>query len=425
MRSSSRRSPSPLSLHRPRSAGRAGGADRSRRPHRGQAETLFEGPILTDGHNVRATPTRRRRRDAAAAATGSNNAQNPSPGPTPTAASVDAMAHHRRGLRRPAGTRNRSRTTSSSAGGPTRQDEAEAEYWGILVNNVFTNVGGCQYQLDGGDEVLWVYDAFSGRERLALYPAGYTGGAAPLTATATLSQPFELEVDSWEGYNEGGPPAAPTRSTTPYEGAEVAPVVTNAQGFEKVDAAAPETVTTGADGRASITFDAAGWHRIKATDVDSAGKRRDPLQPPRRLRAAPPASGCGPPPPDDLVADPAAGAGERRRGGSSRRRRRRPQGEPRSSMPPARRDRRLSPGQRRRAAAVRLQRSPPRPRPPRRWPGRGELAGPRPRPRGREVDDLLAAARCATAPATSTGRAAATARRRPCASPPAPPTGCA
>ena len=46
--------------------------------------------------------------------------------------------------------------------GPDAQ-ERRASPGGVLVNNTFTNVGGCQYQLDEGDEVLWVYDAFSGR----------------------------------------------------------------------------------------------------------------------------------------------------------------------------------------------------------------------------------------------------------------------
>src|SRR5262245_65600411 len=57
----------------------------------GRTETLFEGPLLTDGHNIRgagdskAPPAGRR-------CNGLNNGKNPTPGPTPTAASVDAMA---------------------------------------------------------------------------------------------------------------------------------------------------------------------------------------------------------------------------------------------------------------------------------------------------------------------------------------------
>ena len=188
--------------------------------------------------------------------------------------------------------------------GPDAEDQLESEYWGILVNNVFTDVGGCQYQLDGGDEVLWIYDAFDGRERLALYPAGFSGGAAPLTATATLNQPFEVEVDTWSGYNEGSPPPAPTRTTTPYGGAEVAPVVTNGQGFQKVDTASAATVVSGADGKTSITFSSPGWHRIKATDVgvgEEAAIRSNRLD---VCVPQPPATGCGALPADDQPRTP-------------------------------------------------------------------------------------------------------------------------
>ncbi len=286
----------------------------------GKAETLFEGPILTDGHNVRAAS------DTVAPKTGRhcdglNNHANPAAGPTPTAASVDAMAilgEDFDGDWYPPFD-----DYFLTRWGPDAQNQAENEYWGILVNNVFTAVGGCQYQLDGGDEVLWIYDAFDGRERLALYPAGYSGGAAPLTATATLNQPFEVEVDTWEGYNEGSPPPAPIRTTTPYQGAEVAPVITSGQGFQKVDTTSAATVVSGADGKASITFVTPGWHRIKATDV---GAGEDAAIRSNRLDVCvpqPPATDCGPLPADDQVRTPPPpvpdeGDGEMPGGGESR-----------------------------------------------------------------------------------------------------------
>ncbi|HEU4944559.1 MAG TPA: hypothetical protein VFT10_05290, partial [Solirubrobacterales bacterium] len=57
----------------------------------GKTETLFEGPILTEGHNVKGIT------DTGAPAwgrrcNGLNNGANPSAGATPIAASVDAMA---------------------------------------------------------------------------------------------------------------------------------------------------------------------------------------------------------------------------------------------------------------------------------------------------------------------------------------------
>jgi hypothetical protein len=272
----------------------------------GRSETLFEGPILTEGHNVKASS------DKSAPAPGRrcnglNNNQNPTAGPTPTAASVDAMNILGQGFD--------GRWYAEpfedyfiTRWGSDAQDEGNGAFWGLLVNNVFTDVGGCQYQLDGGDEVLWVYDAFKDRPRLALYPASYSGAARRLTATAALSVPFEIEVDAWQGYSEGDPPAAPQRSgSEPFEGAAVAPTATGPGGFETVDAGSSETVKTGPDGRAKISFDESGWHRIKAT-VTGAGGVESAIRS-NRLDVCvpePPASDCGPPPGDDEARVPPA-----------------------------------------------------------------------------------------------------------------------
>ncbi|HSS04922.1 MAG TPA: DUF4430 domain-containing protein [Solirubrobacterales bacterium] len=237
----------------------------------GRTETLFEGPILTEGHNVRASsdtkaPAAGRR------CNGLNNGQNPTPGPTPTAASVDAMSivgEDFDGLWYPEPFED----YFIKRWGPDTQNEGNGEFWGLLVNNVFTDVGGCQYELDAGDEVLWVYDAFKGKPLLALFPADYTGGARPLTAVAELNHPFDVEVDAYEDDDESTPPASPQRTgANPFEGAEVAQVETNAKGFEKVNVDDPDTVVTGADGQASVTFDEPGWYRLKATRIGSGGK---------------------------------------------------------------------------------------------------------------------------------------------------------
>lgn len=269
----------------------------------GRGETLFEGPILTDGHNVRATsdgkapPAGRR-------CNGLNNGRNPTPGPTPTAAGADAMTlvgedFDGQWYAEPF------EDYFIKRWGPDAQDEGNGEFWGLLVNNVFTDIGGCQFQLDAGDEVLWVYDTFADRPRLALYPAGYSGGPRLLTATAELGEPFEVEVDAWQGYSEGDPPAAPERSgSDPFEGALVAPVESGPGGFEAVDAGSPDAVTSGSDGRATIVFADPGWHRLKATVTGGAGEaavrsnRLDVCVP------EPPASDCGPLPTDDQVRVP-------------------------------------------------------------------------------------------------------------------------
>ncbi|HVY95901.1 MAG TPA: hypothetical protein VHA54_02965 [Solirubrobacterales bacterium] len=270
----------------------------------GKTETLFEGPILTDGHNVRATsdgkapPAGRR-------CNGLNANAHPTAGPTPTAAAVDAMAIRGQGFdgdwyAEPF------EDYFITQWGPDRQDVGAAEYWGLAVNNVFTSVGGCQFQDREGDEVLWVYDAFGARPRLLLYPGDYGGGPVRLTAEAQLGVPFAVEVDSWNGHGEGAPPATPQRSTEPFAGAEVAPVVESAKGFEEVDVGSPATVTTAADGSAEVTFDAPGWHRLKATEVVAG---RETVIRSNRLDvcvATTPGAGCGPPPADDLVRTPPA-----------------------------------------------------------------------------------------------------------------------
>jgi hypothetical protein len=267
----------------------------------GKAETLFEGPILTEGHNVRASsdvsaPAQGRR------CNGLNNGKNPSPGPTPTAAGVDAMSligedFDGRWYAEPF------EDYFIKRWGPDTQEEGAGEFWGVVVNNVFTDLGGCQYQLDGGDEVLWVYDAFSNRPRLLLYPADYSGAAVPAPVTVEVGEPLGLEVDAWSGYNEGDPPSVPTRSTTPYEGAEIAPVVTNPQGFERVEADSPAAVDSGSGGKAEVTFAQTGWHRIKATAIAPGGEETA-VRSNRLDVCVLPDPSCAALPPEDIVRTP-------------------------------------------------------------------------------------------------------------------------
>lgn len=273
----------------------------------GRSETLFEGPILTEGHNVRASS------DSSAPAAGRrcnglNNGQNPTPGPTPTAAAADAMSligEDFDGLwyAQPF------EDYFIKRWGPDAQSEGAGEYWGLVVNNVFTDVGGCQYQLDGGDEVLWVYDAFAGRPRLLLYPAAYSAAALPAPVTVGIGEPLELEVDAWSGYNEGDPPAAPTRSTTSFAGAEIAPVATDAQGFERVETDSAAAVTSGPDGEAEVSFAQAGWHRLKAT-VAGSGGAETVVRSNRLDVCVTPDPSCATLPAEDLVRTPPSLPGE-------------------------------------------------------------------------------------------------------------------
>ncbi len=265
----------------------------------GKSETLFEGPILTEGHDVKASSdTQERPCDGV----NSLDPQNKTPGPTPTAASADAMSLI-------GGTFDGQWYPGYddyfiTRWGLDEQDPAEGAYWGILVNDVFTNVGGCQYELHENDEVLWVYDAFKERANLALFPAGDAASRPPLTAVAQLDQPFGVQVEVYGDDKEDNPPAEPDRAdATPYEGAEVSPVLTSSKGSEQVQTTSPEAVTTNSEGKASVTFTTPGWHRIKAgTPLDKEGKEEAIRS--NRIDVCVPApgeAGCGLPPAEDDV----------------------------------------------------------------------------------------------------------------------------
>ena len=230
----------------------------------GKEETLFEGRIPVSIGPIKASSDTQQR-----ACDGINelDPQNTVPGVTPTLAAVEAM---------------------ESVGetfdgqwyegfddyfvkrwGPDAQDPAAGAYWGLLVNETYTNVGGCQYQLDESDESLWVWDAFSDRPTLALLPAEahYESGPRPARAVAEVGQPFTVEVVGYpDDGSEGVPCDEPSRAgSTPYAGATVAPVEMNAKGFQRVETSSGEAVTTNAEGKASLVFAQPGIHRLKST----------------------------------------------------------------------------------------------------------------------------------------------------------------
>jgi hypothetical protein len=154
--------------------------------------------------------------------------------------------------------------------GPDEQDNAAGAWWGVLVNNELTNVGGCQYRLDEEDEALWLYNAFAspGRPLLALFPeaAHYTEGPRPTQVTVTAGEPLPLEVVAYPAGGEGVAAESPSRAgSSAYEGAEIAPVTVGEHGFQRVDTTSPEAVITNAEGKASITYSTPGTYRLKAT----------------------------------------------------------------------------------------------------------------------------------------------------------------
>jgi uncharacterized membrane protein YgcG len=279
----------------------------------GATETLFEGPVAVEPHGVKASS------DPAGKLRSCNGINPLDPGnsvpePTPTSAAADAMAliGETFDARWYPGFNDYFITRF----GPDR--EVGSKSWGLLVNDTFTDVGGCQFQLDEGDEVLWIYNAFNNRPELSLLPAGYGSGSRPLTATATLNQPFEVEVRAYADNSEDDPPAHPELAgSNPFKGASVAPVTTNAKGFEKVLTADPATRITGTDGKAQITFTTPGWHRIKAT-VPGSGEEAALRS--NRIDVCVPAgaqAGCGALPAEDQVRIPPPTVGETEAPGES------------------------------------------------------------------------------------------------------------
>jgi hypothetical protein len=229
----------------------------------GKEETLYEGVLPVTVHKIRALSDLEERN-----CDGINelDPQNTHPDVTPTLASVEAMES----IGEPFDGQWYTGFGDYfiTQWGPDRQDEAAGAYWGILVNETFTNVGGCQYQVDGDDQVLWVYDAFNGRPSLAMFPeaAHYTSGPRPTEVTTHVGEPVPLEVVSYDDNTEDIPGEEPSRvGSHPYPGAEVAPVTTSPKGFQRVITSSPETVIANSEGKASVTFNTPGLHRIKAT----------------------------------------------------------------------------------------------------------------------------------------------------------------
>lgn len=271
----------------------------------GRSETLFEGPIWTEGHDVRASSDSQER---SCNGVDPLDPENNTPGPTPTASSVDAMSLIGEGF--DGEWYPGYEDYFVTRWGPDEQSPAKGAYWGVLVNDVFTNVGGCQYDLHEYDEVLWLYNAFNDRANLALFPAGDSAARPPLTATAQLNKPFVVEVLDYGDAKEDSPPSVPDReAATPYsKGAEIAPVLTSAKGFEKIQTESPEAVTTDGEGKASVTFTTPGWHRIKAgTPLNAEGEEQAIRS--NRIDVCVPApgeTGCGAPPAEDDVRTPPA-----------------------------------------------------------------------------------------------------------------------
>ena len=189
----------------------------------GRTATLWSGSVITDGKVV--TPAN----GGSHLCDGTNFGANPTPGPTPTTALSDAAI--KGGF-----------TWDATWFGPGFPDYAvdrvgpdaatDSEFWGVFVNGVAPDVGGCQVLLKAGDEALWAFDAFSKTGALAL--------SAP--ETAIVDEPVVV------------------RATAVADGAPVA-------------GATVRGVATGADGRATLTFAEPGVYTLKADKPDMVRSR--------------------------------------------------------------------------------------------------------------------------------------------------------
>jgi hypothetical protein len=236
----------------------------------GKTKTLFEGPLMTRGHDVTADGNTR---DGADTVThkcdATNNGGSPTPEPTPTASTAEGLqlvGYPTIGGDWYDGFDDYFVTRF----GPDKQDESTYAYWGILVNGVYTSVGGCQYPMAEDDEALWVYDAFNARVPLRLdgpegigaptSAAEHTPSVAPVKKvfTVALGAPFTVHVKGfYDTYDPGNWTKAP--------GIGVSPVSTDpTDGSQTVLTSDPATVNSDVNGDATITWTTPGWKRIKA-----------------------------------------------------------------------------------------------------------------------------------------------------------------
>jgi len=184
----------------------------------GSTNTIFEGTILTHGHNV-TTPS-----GGTHECDGKNNNANPTPGPTCTSALDDASLVQHFPFD---GTFNTAFDDFfiTSIGGDT---QTSTEFWGILLNFEFIPVGGCQQEVNANDEILFAFNAFNADHFLKL-----TG-----PATAIVGVPVVFTVTDGT-------------SGSPVAGAVV------------------DTKTSNANGHVSVTFTKTGATQVKATDANS------------------------------------------------------------------------------------------------------------------------------------------------------------
>ncbi|KAF7341699.1 Surface cell-adhesion protein [Mycena sanguinolenta] len=180
----------------------------------GADKTIFEGTIVTMGHNVTTVSGGTHHCD------GTNDKANEFPGPTCTSALDDASKET--GFQWD-GTFSTEFDDYfiTSIGDST---ETDSEFWGLLLNFKFTPVGGCQQEVDTTDHILWAFNAFNAKHFLKLV----------------------------------GPTKAKKNIPTKF-------VVTDGMTGDPVQGATVDGGTSNARGVVIITFGKEGTHGLKAT----------------------------------------------------------------------------------------------------------------------------------------------------------------
>jgi hypothetical protein len=185
----------------------------------GASSTIFDGPVTTDGHTITTASS-----GGAQPCDGTNAGAFPSAVPTATAALDDGARLN--------GFTWDADWFSSFSDFSVKEVAGEAatttQFWGLVVNFQFSQTGGCTTKVNNGDEVLWVFDAFSKLHVLKLTAPESATTGAPVTATV---------VDGQDG--------------TPVAGATIG------------------GKTTGADGKATLSFANSGIYKVKADKSDS------------------------------------------------------------------------------------------------------------------------------------------------------------
>ncbi|KAJ7051790.1 hypothetical protein C8F01DRAFT_922368, partial [Mycena amicta] len=184
----------------------------------GADKTIFEGVIVTMGHNVTTVSGGTHHCD------GTNDGANVFPGPTCTSALDDAAKQGGFQWDGTFSTEFDDYFVTSIAS----STQTATQFWGILLNYAFTPVGGCQQEINhpATDEVLWAFDAFNAAHFLKL--------KGPKTARKGVPTRFTVTDGS--------------------TGLPVAGVALDVSG-----------ATTGADGKVLVTFGKPGLHGLKAT----------------------------------------------------------------------------------------------------------------------------------------------------------------